>query len=317
MGEKEHRIELTVAEATPLMRVDAWVAQQVATFPRSAASDLRTLFYINGQKVKKSKMIHVGDTVQVVWTEDVMEQLVGQDLPLDILYEDAHMLVINKQQGLVVHPGFKNWDGTLVNALLYRYGSSFFSWDGEIKGDEDAEISLRPGIVHRLDKDTSGVMVIAKDSESQRNLSAQFKDRTTDKYYVALVWGHFPVTRGVVETTLIRDPRNRKRFRVGAIGEGRLSLTEYEVLRQYSDVSLVRIHLLTGRTHQIRVHMKHLGCPIVGDPIYGKRGKINDKVTLMLHAFSLALSHPVSEERMVFRAPLARRFTDYLDHMKH
>lgn len=159
-------------------------------------------------------------------------------------------------------------------------------------------------------------MVVAKDSISQLNLSAQFKARTTEKYYIALVWGQLPATQGVIETTLIRDRRNRKRFCVGKDDEGRLSVTEYEVLRQYRDVSLVRVHLVTGRTHQIRVHMLHLGCPIVGDSIYGRRKKSMDGTTLMLHAFSLALSHPVSAKRMVFRAPLAQRFKNYLGKMR-
>ncbi|MDD4219728.1 MAG: RluA family pseudouridine synthase [Sphaerochaetaceae bacterium] len=316
MGEKEHYIELMVADGTPPTRIDTWVSQQVPTFPRSAASDQRTQFFINGKKVKKSKTIQAKDAVSIIWTEDVMGPLVGEDLPLDILYEDDHILVINKQQGLVVHPGFNNWDGTLVHALIYRYGTSFFSGENESEGEEDTEIALRPGIVHRLDKETSGVMVVAKDSESQLNLSAQFKARTTEKYYIALVWGQLPATQGVIETTLIRDRRNRKRFCVGKDDEGRLSVTEYEVLRQYYDVSLVRIRLITGRTHQIRVHMLHLGCPIVGDPIYGRRKKSTDGATLMLHAFSLALSHPVSAKRMVFRAPLAQRFKTYLGKMR-
>ncbi len=312
MDHKEHSLELTVPALTSPMRIDAWVSQHTPSFLRSVASDSRTLFYINGHRVKKSKLVRAGDQLLVTWVEDVMSQISAQAIPLDVLYEDDQLLVINKQQGLIVHPGVGNWEGTLVNGLIHRYGPTFFAADSGSEGDEDAETTLRPGIVHRLDKDTSGVMVIAKDQVSHLNLSSQFKARTTEKYYIALVRGSLPALKGSIETTLMRDRRNRKRFCVGPEGEGKVSRTDYYQLRQYDGFALVRLHLITGRTHQIRVHMQHLGCPVVGDPLYGKRGKATRDATLMLHAFSLAFTHPNTQQWRLFRAPLPSRFKEYI-----
>lgn len=293
-------------------RVDRFISSRCPQFPRSAAADGGTVFQINGHIAKKSKKVQDGDLVAVRWTEFTLDQVCAQDIPLQIVYEDRSILVIDKQQGLVVHPGAGNPDGTLANALVHRYGEGFFALqDSEDDGPEDVapeEDALRPGIVHRLDKDTSGIMVVALTRESHLALASQFKERSTEKHYVAIVCGRMPKRRGRMETTIVRDRADRKRFAVGSVGEGKTAVTEYLVLRQFANHALVRLRLLTGRTHQIRVHMRSLGCPILGDPIYGKRDSLFPDATLMLHAFTLDLQHPETKARMRFRAPLPVRF---------
>ncbi|HCS37302.1 MAG TPA: hypothetical protein DIW48_11630 [Sphaerochaeta sp.] len=162
--------------------------------------------------------------------------------------------------------------------------------------------------MHRLDKDTSGVMVIALDRGSHTHVASQFKERTTEKYYIAIVCGYFPKRRGHIETTIVRDPRDRKKFCVGKEQEGKVAKTDYLVLRQFHNFALVRLRLLTGRTHQLRVHLKHIGCPILGDPVYGKPNALFPDSSMMLHALCLEIEHPVTAERMRFTAPMPDRF---------
>lgn len=315
MAMRKHNISLMVPEGTEHQRVDRWVASTSEVFPRAAASDIRTEFQINGQNVKKSKVVKALDHVEVHWIEEFFDTIEPRDIPLSVLYEDEYILVIDKQQSLVVHPGAGNWDNTLVNALVHRYGAQFFTDTEHEEGGDDEDPSeaptVRPGIVHRLDKDTSGVLVIAKDRISHVRLAAQFKNRSTEKYYIALVHGHMPKRRGHIETSIVRDPRNRKRFCVGKEGEGKHARTDYLVLRQWTDMALVRIRLHTGRTHQIRVHLSHLDCPIIGDPVYGKRKELSNQ-TMLLHAFSLEIDHPAHGNRLRFRAPMPQRFKDII-----
>lgn len=313
MAKQEHVLTLIVPEDAKPERVDRWVSRMDSSFPRSAAADDATEFRINGRNVKKSKAVKPLDRIDVRWVEELFDTIEGQDIPLDVIYEDEHLLIIDKQQSLVVHPGAGNRDRTLVNGLVHRYGADFFTTEADEGEETDDEVEqngtnpLRPGIVHRLDKDTSGVMVIAKNRIAHLGLAEQFKERTTEKYYIALVHGQMPKRRGHIETTIVRDAKNRKRFCVGHQGEGKFAHTDYLVLRQWRDMALVRLRLHTGRTHQIRVHLAHLGCPVVGDPIYGKRKEPSD-VTLMLHALSLDIFHPFDGKRMRFRAPMPNRF---------
>lgn len=302
----ERTFEHEVPSGTEPMRVDQWVAAACREFSRSVAADDATVFLLNGKQVKKSRKVHGGDLVSVRWTEQVFERVEAQDIPLHIIYEDSHVLVIDKQQGLVVHPGAGNPGGTLANALVHRYGERFFSV--EETDDEDEDTLVRPGIVHRLDKDTSGVMVIALDRESHQSLAAQFKARTVEKHYIAIVCGQPPREKGRIETTLVRDKRDRKRFATGSQGEGKVAVTEYRVLHRFGTHALVRVRLLTGRTHQIRVHMRHIGCPILGDAIYGRTDVRFKESDMMLHALSLALDHPFTGARMRFTAPMPQRF---------
>ena len=218
----------------------------------------------------------------------------AQDIPLTILYEDNDLAVVVKPCGMVVHPAAGNEDGTLVNALLHHLDSL-----GGIGGE------LRPGIVHRLDKDTSGLLLVAKNDASQLALSEQLSARSMEKHYRALVEGNIREDSGRVEAAIARSKKDRKKMAVDP--EGREAITEWTVLARGNGVTLLDVHLLTGRTHQIRVHTKHIGHPVCGDPIYGspKGAKVP---RLMLHAYSLSFTHPTTGERMTFTAELPEEF---------
>lgn len=218
----------------------------------------------------------------------------AEDIPLEILYEDHDLAVVIKPCGMVVHPAAGNEDGTLVNALLYHLDSL-----GSIGGE------TRPGIVHRLDKDTSGLLLVAKNDTAQLSLSRQLQDRQMEKHYRALVDGIPREENGRVEAAIARSKKDRKKMAVDP--EGREAVTEWKLLARGRGCALLDVHILTGRTHQIRVHMKHIGHPVCGDPIYGSdRGAKVPR--LMLHAYSLAFTHPVTGERMTFTAPLPEAF---------
>ncbi len=218
----------------------------------------------------------------------------AQDIPLTILYEDSDLAVVVKPCGMVVHPAAGNEDGTLVNALLHHLDSL-----GGIGGE------LRPGIVHRLDKDTSGLLLVAKNDAAQLALSEQLSARTMEKHYRALVEGNLREDAGRIEAAIARSKKDRKKMAVDE--EGREAITEWTVLQRGRGVTLLDVHILTGRTHQIRVHTKHIGHPVCGDPIYGspKGAKVP---RLMLHAYSLAFTHPTSGERLTFTAELPEEF---------
>lgn len=347
MASSEQSLSITVGSLAEKMRLDAYLAQQ--GLKRSILSARETVILLNGKPAKKGKPVKAGDVISVTYTEVSFDGLIEQDIPLHVLYEDEDLLVINKDQGMVVHPALGNHEGTVVNALLGRYGMDFctifaegdacqeagvgtgeseepsaskdtakIASEGEgscgekDEGDEE-EISLespriRPGIVHRLDKDTSGTLVIARNLASYRSLLAQFKDHTTTKTYIALAKGNFSRLEGSIQTNIKRDSRNRKRFVSCSGEEGRSALTHYRVLRQFPSYALVRINIHTGRTHQIRVHLASLGHPVLGDVIYGKE----DGTTLMLHALELGLDHPVTHRRLTFRSVLPPRFVAYV-----
>jgi 23S rRNA pseudouridine1911/1915/1917 synthase len=221
-----------------------------------------------------------------------------------VLYEDSRVIVIDKAQGMVVHPGAGNYSGTLVNALLYRRVAALPGRGispGPLPGGP-----LRPGIVHRLDKDTSGVMICAWDNESLAFLSGQFKARRTRKRYAAIIRGAPKESGGRIETLLCRDSRDRKRFAVGV--KGKAALTDYRLIRRWGSHSLALLRPRTGRTHQLRVQMAYLGHPILGDPIYGSRDPLFPAATLMLHAKSLGITLPGERGRRIFKTPLPDRF---------
>lgn len=322
MGTRICRVCLVAPADVVPMRIDAWVAASEPSFPRSAASDPRTEFRMDGVVVKKSKRVSSGSRVEVDWYEDVFNSAVAQEIPLRILYEDDDMLVIDKPQSLVVHPGAGNREGTLVNALLYRYGDDFMRFADDDDEDADGEYgpsapdSLRPGIVHRLDKETSGVMVVAKTRAANVGITSQFTARTVVKYYIAIVKGTLPNRYGELKAPIVRDRRDRRKFAVGGPGEGKEAWTDYRVLRQFAGYALVRLRLHTGRTHQIRVHMLHAGCPILGDPLYARSDGNFPDSTMMLHALTLELDHPADGRRMRFTAPMPQRFKDVLLRLK-
>lgn len=239
----------------------------------------------NKNKAKARHIVASGDEVELEIPEPEQPDIRPQNLPLDILYEDDDLIVINKKPGLVVHPGAGNREGTLVNALVYHCGG--LSGIGGV---------LRPGIVHRLDKDTSGIIVAAKTDPAHRALSEQFKSRGVKKTYIALVKGIVQLDNGIIEAPIGRHPRDRKRMGVTYL-ESRDAVTRYKVLKRFKDFSMLEISLGTGRTHQIRVHMAHIGHPLVGDKTYGTPKGIERQA---LHAKALSFIHPATGKVMEF-----------------
>ena len=283
-------------------RVDAVVSAE-SGIPRAVFSYASASISINGKAARKSAKVRAGDAVLIEYDEEVFEGLVPEDIPLSVLYEDDDILVINKAQGMVVHPGAGVHNGTVANALLAMYGDDFAASEDD-----------RPGIVHRLDKDTSGVMVIAKNPPSLAELQRQFAEHSTEKHYRAIVKGRFTLPHGVIETGIERDPKDRKKYRaVDDISKGRYAKTSYDVLMDLDGYSLLDVRIYTGRTHQIRVHMKHIGHPILGDPIYGVVDPRMKDAVLMLHAYSIEITHPTTGERMHFEAALPERFSKIID----
>ncbi len=254
---------------------------------------------LNGKASKPGATLKPSDHVSLTIPDPEPAGLVPQDIPLEILHEDADILVLNKPAGLVVHPAAGNPDGTLVNALLHHCDDL-----SGIGGE------TRPGIVHRLDKDTSGCIVVAKHDRAHRRLTEAFSDRRISKIYLAVVNGVPKDTSGVLRNFIGRHAVDRKRMAVLYDGAGKEAVTEWERLVVHDDCSLIRCRLLTGRTHQIRVHMKEgLGCPILGDPIYGHPSRQKVRSTrLMLHAWRLAFNHPMSERPLSFEAAIPPEF---------
>jgi 23S rRNA pseudouridine1911/1915/1917 synthase len=282
-------------------RLDRYVAERLGLLSRSQVKARNLRARVNGREARLSRLLKPGDTLELDWDEEAPRELIPEDLPLDVLYEDDRVIVVNKAQGMVTHPGAGNRSGTLAHALLARSLARGRAAPGGEAG--------RPCIVHRLDKDTSGALIAAWDEEALEFLAAQFRARTVRKTYAALVRGTPDEAAGRVETWLARDPRDRKRFAVSPPGRGRLSLTFYRVLRAWGAHSLLLLRPRTGRTHQLRVHLRHLGHPIIGDPLYGRPDSRFPRATLMLHARSLTLTLPGAIAPTRFKAPLPARFT--------
>jgi 23S rRNA pseudouridine1911/1915/1917 synthase len=281
------------------LRLDRFVAERLAVLSRSQLKTRGLTARVNGKAVKLSRLLFTGDRLEIEWNAPEPSELEPQDIPLTVLYEDERVVVVDKEQGLVVHPGAGNRSGTLANALLFRRL--------ERGSQTRPELGFRPGIVHRLDKDTSGVLIAAYDDASLAFLSDQFKARTTRKTYIAVVAGSPPADKGTISTMIARDPRDRKRFAVSE-KQGKAALTLYRVLERFSGYAFIALRPKTGRTHQLRVHLRHLGCPILGDPIYGRKDALFPKATLMLHAFRLRISLPGAEKPSTFTAPVPERF---------
>ena len=279
------------------LRLDRYIAENLKILSRSQIKARKLEALVDGKTVKLSRTLKAGDKLDLSWKEAESPHLVPEDLPLDIVYEDPRVIVVNKAQGMVVHPGAGNSRGTLANALLFRRLR-------KAQGAEDA--GLRPGIVHRLDKDTSGLIIAAWDDEAHAFLADQFKARKVRKSYAALVLGCPPDTKGCIDKKIVRSSRDRKVFTVSD-DKGRPSLTYYKLVRNYGDYSLLLLRPKTGRTHQLRVHMKYLGTPILGDPIYGVTDSRFRNLSLMLHAKRLSLILP-SGKFETFRTVLPERF---------
>ena len=278
-------------------RLDAWLQREVSEVSRSRWQALIKSgdVLLDGQRSKASARLRGGEQVFVSIPPAREIELKAEEIPLSILYEDEHLLVVDKAAGMVVHPAVGNWSGTLVHALLHHCRDL-----AGIGGE------LRPGIVHRLDKDTSGALVVAKTEPAMNALTAQFKRRETVKVYAALVWGLPAPARGTVETEIGRSAHDRKRMSVKS-RRGRIATTHYRMLEVFKSSALMQIHIETGRTHQIRVHMAHIGHPVVGDKTYG--GKVERRADCgakrqMLHAQRLEFTHPATGDCMCIEAPL-------------
>lgn len=281
-------------------RLDTFAAA-LANVTRSRAASLIKdgMVEVNGKaQTKPGFDLRVGDSVSVTVPEARPTVNLPQDLPIEILYEDDDLAVVVKPAGMVVHPAAGNEDGTLVNALLYRL-TNLSGIGGE----------ARPGIVHRLDKDTSGLLLVAKTDRAHLALSAMLKDRQMEKHYQALVEGTLKEESGVVDAPIARSKQDRKKMAIDP--EGRPARTEWRVVERLKGATLLDVHLITGRTHQIRVHMSSLHHPVAGDVIYGQKNGV--KVPrLMLHAFSLRFVHPITGQEMSFEAPLPPAFEEGL-----
>jgi 23S rRNA pseudouridine1911/1915/1917 synthase len=293
-GELERTL---VVEEGEKGRVDQFLAKTMENMTRSQIKARLQALYRNGKPARMSDHVRPGDTVHVLFSPEPETSVEPENLPLDILYEDDRVLVIEKAAGMVVHPARGNWQGTLVNAVL---GHSERRHGGLDK--DRFEKSERPGIVHRLDKDTSGVIIVAKSPEVQEFLAEQFRSRRAKKEYWAITRSRPAQGQGTIEGLLGRDPRHRQRFAVRT-EQGKWASTKYEVVSETSEYALMRLHPITGRTHQLRVHMKHLGCPIVGDPLYGRRDTRFPDVRLMLHARLLEIRVDEDSSPQRFVAP--------------
>ncbi len=287
-------------------RIDRYLAVTDGTLSRAAVQKLLIdgLVTVNGKPAQKNTKVKIGDTVCYTVPEAVPLEAKPQDIPLDIVFEDGDMLVVNKPKGMVVHPAAGNYEGTLVNALLAHCGDSLSGIGGV----------LRPGIVHRIDKDTGGLLLVAKNDQAHRGLSEQIKAHTAGRVYRAVVIGTPKDLKGTVNAPIGRHPVHRKKMAV--VENGKPAVTHYDVLERFSGYSLVEFHLETGRTHQIRVHMASMGHPILGDDLYGGLRKEIPTKGQTLQAVSLSFDHPRTGERMTFSVPTEPWFNDIVSRVK-
>ena len=299
-------IFLTATPEDKGRRLDQFLAEQLEELTRSAAQRLaeEEQVLLNGKPLKKNYKMTGGETLEVNLPDPEPIDAVPQNIPLDIAYEDDDLLVINKPKGMVVHPAPGNPDGTVVNAVLYHCGDSLSGIGG----------AFRPGIVHRIDKDTSGLLIIAKNDKSHLYLSEQLKDHTLARTYEAVVIGNLKEDRGTVDAPLGRSPKDRKKMAI--VPDGRRAVTHYEVIARYPGYTHVRCKLETGRTHQIRVHMASLGHPIAGDEVYGPAKSKVDLGGQCLHARCLTFLHPSDGQPRLVESGLPAYFRNFLDKLE-
>lgn len=321
-------IQFTVPAGKTPERIDLFLTHHIENASRTKVQEAidSGFVLVNGKRVKSSHQVSPGQVISVAIPKPPAPEIAPEHIPLEIVHEDDDLLIVNKRAGMVTHPAFGNYTGTLVNALLFHCKNRL----------SDAGDAARPGIVHRLDKDTSGLMVIAKDDHVHAALAKQFSDRTIDREYWAIVWGRFTGGKrkgsrsGVIEASLGRSKSDRKKITVNS--EGKNAVTEYMVLEEFEFLSLVKLKLRTGRTHQIRVHLHHIGHPVFGDPTYGgrriawgatdrqKKEKVNELLKLIhrqaLHAKTIGFIHPHSREKMKFDSALPEDMHAILELLK-
>ena len=299
-------ILLRASEESKNQRLDAFLASSLDGLTRSQAARLIESgeVAVNGKTAGKSYRLAGGEDVAVTLPEPEPVETVPQDIPLDVVYEDADVIVVNKPSGMVVHPAPGHPDGTLVNALLYHCAGTLSGVGG----------ALRPGIVHRIDRDTSGLIIAAKNDAAHQYLSAQLADHTLARTYECIVVGKLREDRGTVDAPIARHPTDRKRMAV--VAGGREAVTHWEVIARYPGYTHVRCRLETGRTHQIRVHMAYIGHPILGDTVYGAKKEVPGLTGQCLHAVGLRFLHPRTHEVVELSCPLPEEFTRILQKIR-
>lgn len=319
----EKNYKLSVPNIKDRQRLDKYITVFVENATRTKVQKAinRGNVLVNGNFVKSNYILKPYDEIEIELPVPDKQEILPENIPLDIVYEDKYLMIVNKPAGMVTHPAYKNYSGTLVNAIMY-YANSKKETLSSMNGFE------RAGIVHRLDKDTSGLLVIAKDEVTHSRLSDLFMKHDIDREYQSIVWGHLKMKKGTIESRLGRDKRDRKKVAVLDEGEegGKLAITMFEVIEEYSFLSLIKLKLKTGRTHQIRVHLSNQGNPVFGDETYGGRvphsinltnnlrSQIKNLLEQMprqsLHAKVLGFVHPISKEKLYFE-------TDLPDDMKN
>lgn len=285
-------------------RVDKYLSDMIDELSRTEIKEYfnQSKILVNNKVVKPSYKLEKNDCIIVEEIDSIDIDMVKEDIPLDIVYEDDDLIVVNKPSGLVVHPAPGHTHGTLVNGLL-KHCNQLSNMNGE----------TRPGIVHRIDKDTSGLLVVCKNNFSHKNLSEQLKNKTTTRTYIAIVTGSISHNLGRIEAPIGRDPSNRKKMAV--VPNGKPAVTHFKVLKRYRDFTLVELNLETGRTHQIRVHMSYINHPVLGDPLYGVK-KQTTEFGQYLHAMKLGFIHPRTGEYLEFSSELPKEFLDKLNDLK-
>lgn len=303
-----------VAPSEARIRLDVFLSEKLPDLTRSRIKKIieEKLVSLNNNPVKSSAKIKSGDQINIVIPAPQPIHAEPEEIPIDIIYEDKHIIIINKLPGIAVHPGAGRIKGTLVNALLYH-----------CKGLSQIGGKLRPGIVHRLDKDTSGVMVIAKTDACYKSLSEQFKEHTVKKRYLTIVWGIVKKDADMIDFSIGRHLKDRKKMAVGTRG-GKKAVTHYKVIKRFKNFTILEVIIETGRTHQIRVHLSAIHYPVVGDPVYGKSSIpscLSPKLIMLLknfkrqalHAKNLGIIHPETKEYMEFKSPLPDDMKEIID----
>lgn len=315
--DEREKIRFVVPPKQSKERLDVYLTHQIQNATRSKVRSGidQGLVLVNGKTVKASHGVTPGEVIEVTLLRPPRTEAKPENIPLDIVFEDDTLLIVNKPAGMVTHPAYGNYSGTLVNALLHHCDSL-----------STLNTEMRPGIVHRLDKDTTGLMVVAKNDVAHHYLAKQFSRRTIDREYWALVWGKFQQRKGTIEASLGRSKKDRKKVAVTA--DGKQAITDYEVLEEFAFLSLIRLKLKTGRTHQIRVHLAHIGHPVFGDPTYagrsptwgGLEGKGARQAQVLLdlinrqalHAKTIGFIHPATKEALKFESELPEDMKEVL-----
>lgn len=324
----EKNYKLTVPDIKEKIRIDKYIPMFIQNISRNKVQKVINMgnVTVNGDCVKSNYILKPYDEIDIDLPVPDKQEVLPEDIPLDIVYEDNYLMIINKPAGMVVHPAYKNYSGTLVNAVMY-YAQKRNDSLSDLNGFE------RAGIVHRLDKDTSGILVIAKDEVTHRKLAELFYNHNIEREYQALIWGSPKKKTGRIENKITRDLKDRKKMTVSEDEErGKLAITDYEILEEYDILSLVKLNLKTGRTHQIRVHLSSIGHPVFGDDTYGGRkphcielngivrARINNMLRNMkrqaLHAKVLGFTHPITKETMRFESKLPEDIISLIEYLK-